>query len=525
MNPISYAGHQLARLGRWMSGESASPAHGPLGAFGASLSRHDQYRVNAMLRLNELYAHSPSIRNGSLSLSPCDGRNAPEYLAGLFNPIALAVDAYRHVLPGSWGNELDVAPEHNGKPVNANVSSAIDRLWQWSNLNVKLAGNVILPTANYGTVGLRVAVAGADGPPAAKRVTIQPEHPGNITRIEVDGRGNVQWVELTYQTRAALTEDQLFAGVEAEPIRVVHQLGRDRFVYRVGEGRGEVTSDEPNPMGVCPFVLLRHATRDDDPVWGDWCYRGVEPRLHAANYLRARQAESIDEYIFAQWFFVTSAANPKALEPLLIGKHKALHVQQRPGDPSPVAQSISTNVDQPGMLAVIESIEAEARDCLPELVLTDAAIRSSISGEVLAKRQLAAKGRLDAVRPNYEDAIFGQAVPIALSFAIANAIPGFDFGTGVGTKDAADRAWDDGRGPATFELKPLPPLPETPNDAIARATAEATPQTIKLANAASAKLVGYDQKRVLTLSGLTDAEADEVLNARRTTDPTLGGGL
>src|SRR5688572_28728262 len=115
-------------------------------------------------------------------------------LAGLYNPVAEVVDLYQHVLGGAF--LPSDTPETEDEPTDIRAETrnplllpALDRIWQWSNMDLaKQQACRLAPL--HGTCGLRI-VAVNDADPLRRRVYVKPEHPRLITDVEQDARGNV----------------------------------------------------------------------------------------------------------------------------------------------------------------------------------------------------------------------------------------------------------------------------------------------------------------------------------------------
>jgi hypothetical protein len=80
-------------------------------------------------------------------------------------------------------------------------------------------------------------------------------------------------------------------------------------------------------------------------------------------------------------------------------------------------------------------------------------------------------------------------------------------GTGTGTKEAADRAFDDGQGPEAFRFSERTALPETPQQQLVKAQAGVAERKEKFALATAASKVVNDPAEVLKFAGYSEEDA------------------
>jgi hypothetical protein len=197
-----------------------------------------------------------------------------------------------------------------------------------------------------------------------------------------------------------------------------------------------------------------------------------------------------------------------------LGRLTAIYVKLAQGVPAPELKYI---VPQ---LAIAETGESIIRNIellytrQPELILNALKLLSGTSGETLAQVLKPVESAVLRARRMYEDAIV-RSIQIALSIGVYRGA--WDLGTGTGTKDAADRAFDDGQGPEEFRFAPRPPLPPTVFQKIQQATADVADRQAKfaIANAAKDKV---SEEEYLRLAGYSDPEIQQIQAEKASAD-------
>jgi hypothetical protein len=173
-------------------------------------TRTSTYDLNAALYDNTLYQ---AYRDWVLTSFFPRATRKTRASSGHFSPFKEIVDLYvSNVLPGVWGNGVEIDPMVDGKPVNPRLAEPVRRIWRDSNLD-SLKSVIVRYAANLGTVGLRVTRTpeSIPGDLSTSRVRIQEDHPSRLFNIEEDGQGNVTAVVLKY-------DEQRNFGTLAEPI-------------------------------------------------------------------------------------------------------------------------------------------------------------------------------------------------------------------------------------------------------------------------------------------------------------------
>jgi hypothetical protein len=457
--------------------------------------RADQYAMNVAMLENTIYGlqNDGGFREEILErlfkiAGTNDVTNAVR-LAGHYNPIRGIVDAYQNVFRGNFGQEIRIADEVNGRPVNPKLVEAIGKVWQWSNLdtNKQLMQEW---AANLGTVGLRI-VAKADPDPANRRVSIQLDHPATIVDFDEDDRGNVQQVLIKYKAIAGPL------GAKRRDVDVEELIGKDEFKQ---SQNGRITTSD-NQLGVCPYVIPRH--RDDGHEFGAWAYRGSEDIVHAINWIISNQNDSIVEHNWPTWF---ASAGGKAPSQFEFGRAKVAYVQTVEGTPPPSLEPLVAHLDQGSAREQWQALIEQLIERQPELVIGHIKSLSGQSGETIAKLLIPSEAKIEAAKAMYEHAV-KRALQLAVSEMIRLGL--VDLGTGTGTPDAADRAYRSGA--EDFDFAPRRPLPATVYDLIQQHNAEQVPKANKLDLMSKAESVtNLSGKEVLRQGGYTDAEIKKI---------------
>lgn len=406
-----------------------------------------------------------------------------------YNPVPAIVGCYSNALGGRLGRDLKVETPAQD-PLPKATDDAISRIWRWSNLDTRL-GEFTEMLSNQGTVGIRVA---SDG----DRVHLIFDPPSIIAEWEEDSRGNVVWVVLEYTGYEQPAPFQ-----PEQPVEVAAFYGRDRFSVTVG-GKERLTPEQQiNTLGVCPYVIARHQRRNGSR-WGVHAYEGSENAIHGINWslsqLDEATARAINETVFM-------AGAGEAPTEVALGRLTAMYVKLAAGIPAPELKYI---VPQ---LAIGETGDSIIRNVellwtrQPQLILNAMKLLSGVSGETLAQMLKPVESEIERARRLYEDAMV-RAVMIAESVGIVDGL--WNLGTGTGSKEAADRAYDDGQGKSAFAFKDRPLLPPTVYQKIQQATADTAEQLAKFTVAAAASKVVGDREEILRIAGYDDAKAKEL---------------
>lgn len=439
--------------------------------------------------------------NGNLSSilrelgKPCDADAPP--IIGYYNPVPAIVGCYANALGGRLGKELKLVTPEEDQPLPGPVDEAVKRVWRWSNLDGGLNEFTEL-LANQGTAGIRVA--SSEG-----RVFLLVDPPDIISDFEEDARGNTLWVNLVYTGYEY--DDQ---GRE-RPVQVDALFSDEEQSVRV-DGKERVPSDDrENTLGICPYRVARHLKRAGKK-WGVHAYEGSELAIHGINWGLSQLDEGVARAINETVFMAGAGDQPTEVQ---LGRLTAMYVKLAQGVPAPDLKYI---VPQ---LALSEAGEYIARNIellwtrQPELILNALKLLSGTSGETLAQVLKPVEATIRRARTNYEASVV-SALQVALSVGVVNGL--WNLGTGMGTREAADRAYEDGQGVEAMAFAERPLLPPTPQGQLVAAQVAVADQQARLVMANTAKALPLSDREKLRLAGYDDSEIDDIEEERATQD-------
>jgi hypothetical protein len=479
-------------------------------------ARVQQYRYNEAMLGNTVYHRYPHGYRDAILINVLGFNSddcADARLTGWFNPTRTIVDAYQNVFRGPFGREVKLNEKVGTRDVNplllddekADRESPVRQVWRWSNLDTAKQ-SIQEWAANLGTVVLRIKVTGND---ARRRVMVEPLHPSYVRGFASDDRGNVTAAELCYPATTWAV------GEGTRDVEVREVFTKARFLQEIN---GTKTTDEPNALGVCPIVILRHG--DDGHDFGRWAYHGTEDIIHGLNWIKSNQAESINEHIWPTWF---GGAAAKAPESVKVGRHSMSYVQLEPDGPSPFLQALVANLDHGGAIAFQELLRKELQQRQPEIVLGNVEALSGQSGETIAKLLTGVEAKIEQAKANYEHAMI-RAIQIALSWGVMLSL--WDLGSGMGNEAAADAAYDDGL--EDFEFADRPALPQTVYDKLVQSQLTDAQQLSKFNLAKAAQGIGLPQEEVFKHAGFDDAKAKQMAAQKQkeaaAAQASIGGG-
>lgn len=390
------------------------------------------------------------------------GNAAAADLAGLYNPVAEVVDLYQHVFGGAFRRAGDDPGEDQPTDIRAESGSAamldaLDRVWAWSNLNVTKQQLCRLP-ALHGTAGLRI-VAVNDPDPLRRRVYLKPEHPRVIRDVEVDARGNVQAAELQYDLTRGLGDAQevvtvreVLTKTEIRTYRV-HQGGLTAYDVARGVDGGPGARYE-NTLGVVPYVLLTH--QDGGDAFGLNAFYRARAPIDRLNALLTHINTQIHDHVKVTWAIFASGPAPSSID---LGGRKVVYVDTSRGAQPPSMEPMVAPLNLGDAITQARLLIELIEDRLPELKAVVGRFLAGQSGETIAQLRAPAEQRLGLARAHYEDALV-RASQIAASWGVLLGL--WDLGTGTGTVEAAERAYQTGLEDFTLSRRPLlPPVTTT----------------------------------------------------------------
>lgn len=369
-------------------------------------------------------------------------------LAGLYNPIRRCCDFYQHVFGGEFGVDIVLDPTRS-RPA---ISDPLKQIWTWSAMNQQKQVLCRL-AAIHGVVGLRVKVR-PDPDPARRRIYLKVEHPSIIRDVDVDDRGNVQSIELEYDLVLGLGDAQ-------KVIRIRELQTKTTFAtWRVvADGRTTVpydldtntdngpNSSYPNALGVVPYVILSHQPSGE--TWSSNAYAHVLPLIDRLNALATHLNVQIHRHVRVKWFIAATGTAPTEID---LGDLSVAYVNLQNSTGTPLVQPLVAPLNLADTIKQTQVLLQEIGDALPELKATGGEFLSNMSGQTVAELRKPAEDRLALARVNYEDALI-RWQKLALSMGILHGF--WDIGTGMGTREAAQRAYDQGFETHFFNARPL----------------------------------------------------------------------
>lgn len=451
---IPLAGNWLQAIGRRLRQERPQTAW-------AWTDRQMEYLAWDAYYSNQIYE---AIASGGQreTINAALGNAAAADLGGLYNPVANVVDLYLHVFAGRFGEEIQVAPQGAAR---AALVEAIGRIWQWSNLTIEKQPLCRL-AATHGCVGLRIVARDA-ADPSKRRIYIKPEHPRIIRDVELDERGNVTAIELEYDLTVGLSEAAqtitIREEMDKERIATYRMVGTAKTPFNLATREADEGAVYDNPLGIVPYVLLRHEHTGD--TWGRNAFYKARGPLDRLNALVSHIDVQIHRHVKVKWFIAASGAAPAEID-LSDMTIAYVDLRQQAAGSTPIVEPLIADLNLPGATAQAQMQLALIEDQLPELKATQGRFLSGQSGETIAELRQPAEDKLSLARTNYEDALM-RAQQIGVSWGILMEL--WDVGTGMGTREVADRAYNEGYEDHRFNERPLlpgevtePPPPPTP---------------------------------------------------------------
>lgn len=422
-------------------------------------------------------------------------------------PFKECVEAYQYVLPGTWGDGVEIAEEIDGRPVDARILAPLVRIWRDSRLDTEKA-TIIRRTANFGTSGIRIKARAADGDKPA-RVSLRSDHPERLFNFEEDDEGNVTAVCLKYQETVNVNTGQSrLSEPDWQTVDVIEEITKNEFSLRYDDKEQYEDDQRVNNLGFTPYVIARH--RENGQKYGDWAYKGSEPLVHRVNWRVTRQDRSIDRNQFANWVIVAGGDPPTSID--MGDGSMAQYIRAQKDTPNPMVEAIVPKIDHASIQAFwMEALE-QVYKRQPELLLNNVKLLANTSGEALDRILKPTEKVLGDARPGYHHA-FTRALQMALSAGVQ--VGAWDIGTGNG-EGAADAAYR--QGIEDFAFKPQPLLPPTVDQILREAQASNAEAKAKLQEGQMAMAINLPLTEVWKRAGYTDAEIVQLSAAKRKSD-------
>jgi hypothetical protein len=198
-----------------------------------------------------------------------------------------------------------------------------------------------------------------------------------------------------------------------------------------------------------PYVLLRHAHIGD--TWGRNSFYTARSPIDRLNSLMSHVDVQIHRHVKAKWLIVAAGVAPQEID---LSDLTVAYVDSRNATSTPLVQPLVAPLDLSGAIAQATTQMDVIEDMLPELKATAGKFLSGQSGETIAELRKPAEDKIALARANYEDALV-RAQQIAVSWGVLMGL--WDVGTGMGDREAADRAFHEGYEDHRFNARPLLP--------------------------------------------------------------------
>jgi hypothetical protein len=302
-------------------------------------------------------------------------------------------------------------------------------------------------------------------------------------------------------------------------VEIEELIGKQRFSQFVDGAQQLEPDQQRNALGICPYVPIRH-TRRNGELFGRHAYDGSERAIHGINWGLSQVDEATARAIQTT-LFMTGAGDPP--DPITLGWLTAIYVKLANGTPPPDMKYITPQLEIGPVGEFITGNIEKLYTRQPELILNALKLLSGTSGETLAQVLKPVEAAVLRARRMYEDSVV-RAIQIALSSGVLLGL--WNLGTGTGTADAADRAYDDGQGVEAFRFASRPALSPTTAQLIAQATADNADKTAKVALMAQLENVTVlSDAEKLREVGYTDQQIAKIQDEIANQEPTSNDGV
>lgn len=437
----------------------------------SSLDRRAVYAHLWNYYMNNVY--NRTLYGGSLDyINEALGEAAAKDISGLINPVEQVIELYaQNTFAGAFGDEIKVDPQITNTvgettTVDKRVTSALAQIFKWTNINAE-KDRFARYAALFGTVGIRVvAKVGKDYPDDLvenRRVYLQFEHPALIEDFATDSRGNINQMLTTHRVKEG--EIDIRDPDNSRDFHIYKMLMtetkfttlRDDEPYdNIAEKVDGQFANYPNILGFVPYVLAYFRKHDQD--YGAWAFVGTEPILDRINALATHLLRQVWRHVNVTWVITTSGEPPKEY---VFGGQRVLHIIRKLTE-NVADTTIEPMVAQLSLGETLEILKYLAGDVLPdrmpELKATMGVFLANQSGETVAQLRKPASDKLLVFRANIEEALI-KSLKMALSYGILLGV--WEVGTGIGTVEAANTAYQNGWLDFRFNKRPALTLTET----------------------------------------------------------------
>ncbi len=436
----------------------------------SALDRRAVYAHNWNYYLNQVY--NRTIFGGSLDyINEQLGEAAAKDISGLINPIEQVIELYaQNTFAGNFGDEITIDKQVGDTlsglvAVNPQLNEPLSKIFKWSNINAE-KDRFARYAALFGNCGIRtVARVGKsypNDPLTDRRVFLQFEHPALIEDLNEDARGNIDQILTIHRI---LEGDIDIRGENQERQYHIYKMlmTRENFTTlrddqpynNIANERSEIFSNYPNLLGFVPYVLAYF--RKHEQTYGAWCFIGTEQIIDRCNALSTHLLRQIWRHVNVTWMVTTSGAPPREYN---FGGQRVLHIIRRLSE-----NAADTNIEPLiANLSLADTITAlkffvneVLPDRLPELKAIQGTFLANQSGETVAQLRKPAEDKLLVFRANIEHALI-RSLQMALSYGIVQGL--WEVGTGIGTREAADNAFQNGALDFRFNKRPALTLTE-----------------------------------------------------------------
>lgn len=333
-----------------------------------------------------------------------------KYIRGIYNPSYRLGEFWKSHL---WGGVLNLdAGTLGALPIitkNERIRPFIGQVWKWSNWAIE-KDVVSLHGSVLGDTIIKVVDDITDS-----RVYFDVIHPGTISELAKDARGNIKGYVIEYQTADPISK---------RPVtykEVAMRDGQDVIYQTFNNGSpcdwGNGASEWSMPYGFIPMVHIQHNNVGLDWGWNE--FHPARSKVHEADDLASMVSDQIRKGINPRWLFsgMTKGEGNKTITGRTAQSDStgASTDRKEPGreetgamyasDPNAKANALVANVNLEGAISHILEILKEIERDYPELKFD--ALRSSgdVSGKALRIARQPAETKVIQRRANYDNGL------------------------------------------------------------------------------------------------------------------------